>query len=49
MEYCPHCMKPASGETCEHCGGQIRWTNPACQLPVGTLLRMPVTPGSAAK
>lgn len=39
MEYCPHCMKPASGETCEHCGGQIRWTNPACQLPVGTLLR----------
>ncbi|MDY6179397.1 MAG: leucine-rich repeat protein [Candidatus Faecousia sp.] len=39
MEYCPHCMKPASGEFCENCGGSIQWTNPACQLPVGTLLR----------
>jgi len=39
MEFCPHCMKPSDGEICTHCGGQIHWTAPATQLPLGTLLR----------
>ena len=39
MEYCPHCMRPATGTFCENCGGQIQWQNPVCQIPVGTLLR----------
>lgn len=39
MEYCPHCMRPASGDFCPNCGGEIHWRAPACQLPVGSLLR----------
>ena len=39
MHYCPHCMKPATGEICPTCGGQVRWQAPSNQLPVGTLLR----------
>jgi len=41
MNYCPHCMKPATGEVCPSCGGQVHWQAPANQLPVGTLLRSP--------
>ena len=39
MQYCPHCMNPATGEVCPSCGGQVRWQAPSNQLPVGTLLR----------
>ena len=39
MQYCPHCMRPTVGETCTHCGGQLRWKAPPTQLPLGTLLR----------
>ena len=39
MEYCPHCMRPASGAVCASCGGNINWTAAPGQLPVGTLLR----------
>ena len=39
MDYCPHCMRPATGKFCPACGGQIQWKAPSCQLPVGTLLR----------
>jgi len=39
MQYCPHCMRPTTGETCTHCGGQLRWKAPPTQLPLGTLLR----------
>lgn len=39
MEYCPHCMRPASGAVCASCGGQMNWTAPLGQLPLGTLLR----------
>lgn len=39
MEFCPHCMRPATGETCPNCGGLIQWTAALGQLPLGTLLR----------
>ena len=39
MQYCPHCMNPATAEVCPNCGGQVRWQAPSNQLPVGTLLR----------
>lgn len=32
-------MRPASGDFCPNCGGEIHWRAPACQLPVGSLLR----------
>lgn len=39
MEFCPHCMRPASGDTCPNCGGRMDWTAQAGQLPLGSLLR----------
>ena len=36
--YCPHCMRPAQGERCPHCGKSLHWTNGAHLLPVGTVL-----------
>ena len=39
MEYCPHCMRPAEGAVCPHCGGEIHWQNPDHLLPVGTVLK----------
>lgn len=41
MNYCPHCMSPATGAICPSCGGQVHWEAPSNQLPVGTLLRSP--------
>ena len=38
MEYCPHCMRPASGAICEHCGGDMNWAGEPGTLPVGTVL-----------
>ncbi len=38
MEFCPHCMKPSTGEYCRHCGGQMHWEAQTGQLPCGTLL-----------
>ena len=39
MQFCPHCMKPAQGSVCGHCGGSMDWHAPATQLPLGTMLR----------
>ena len=39
MQFCPHCMKPATGAVCGNCGGNMNWKAPASQLPVGTQLR----------
>lgn len=39
MEYCPHCMRPATGAVCTSCGGNINWTAAPGQLPMGTLLQ----------
>lgn len=39
MEFCPHCMRPATGEVCTNCGGQLNWAAAPGQLPLGTLLR----------
>lgn len=36
--YCPHCMRPAQGERCPHCGKSLHWTNGAHLLPVGTVI-----------
>lgn len=38
MEYCPHCMRPASGSTCRHCGKPVQWENGLSLLPAGTVL-----------
>ena len=39
MDYCPHCMTPATGQLCPACGKSVHWQAPTNQLPVGTLLR----------
>ena len=39
MQFCPHCMKPATGTVCGNCGGNMNWKAPASQLPLGTQLR----------
>ena len=37
--YCPHCMKPAAGARCPHCGGDLNWRGQkGIDLPVGTVL-----------
>ena len=37
--YCPHCMKPATGPRCPHCGGDMSWRGQkGIDLPVGTVL-----------
>ena len=38
MEYCPHCMQPAAGAVCPHCGREVRWSNDSDQLQVGERL-----------
>ena len=39
MQYCPHCMKPATGPRCPNCGGDVSWTGQrGIDLPVGTIL-----------
>ena len=39
MQYCPHCMKPATGTVCPNCGGDLGWTGQkGVDLPVGTVL-----------
>lgn len=39
MDYCPHCIRPAKGNRCAHCGGDLHWTAQPHQLPVGSFLR----------
>ena len=39
MQFCPHCMQPAQGAVCSHCGGQMNWRAAPTQLPLGTQLR----------
>ena len=39
MQFCPHCMNPATGAICGKCGGDMNWKAPASQLPLGTQLR----------
>lgn len=39
MQFCPHCMKPATGAVCGSCGGDMNWKAPASQLPLGAQLR----------
>ena len=39
MQFCPHCMNPATGAICGKCGGDLNWKAPASQLPLGTQLR----------
>ena len=39
MQFCPHCMKPATGAVCGKCGGDLNWKAPASQLPLGAQLR----------
>ena len=36
--YCPHCMQPAEGDICPHCGSSIQVKMVPTQLPVGTVL-----------
>lgn len=38
MEYCPYCMRPASGTVCKSCGKPLAWTPWEGQLPAGTVL-----------
>ena len=39
MQYCPHCMRPATGAKCPNCGGDVNWTGQkGVDLPVGTQL-----------
>ncbi len=38
MNFCPHCMRPATGETCLHCGKPVHWQAQSQQLPLGTTL-----------
>lgn len=38
MDYCPHCMNPASGPYCPRCGKPTAWTPGEGQLPAGTVL-----------
>ena len=38
MDYCPHCMYPASGPVCKRCGKSTSWTPGEQQLPAGTML-----------
>ena len=39
MEYCPHCMRPASGSRCPYCGGNMHWTGQVgIDLLVGSIL-----------
>lgn len=38
MEYCPHCMHPAKGETCPSCGRPVHFENNANLLQVGVVL-----------
>ena len=39
MQFCPHCMKPATGAVCGVCGGDMNWKATSSQLPLGTQLR----------
>lgn len=39
MEFCPHCMRPASGKFCTSCGGELNWKAAPGQLALGTLLQ----------
>ena len=38
MALCPHCMNPAEGDRCPHCGGDTHWAGAENHLPVGTVL-----------
>ena len=38
MDFCPHCMRPATGPTCPHCGKPVAWQAQGQQLPLGTRL-----------
>ncbi|MFR5780345.1 MAG: serine/threonine protein kinase [Oscillospiraceae bacterium] len=38
MDFCPHCMYPASGPVCKRCGKSTSWTPGEQQLPAGTML-----------
>ena len=38
MDFCPHCMYPASGPVCKRCGKPTSWTPGEQQLPAGTML-----------
>lgn len=38
MEFCPHCMRPASGNYCINCGKPLAWKPGINQLPAGTVL-----------
>ena len=39
MNFCPHCMRPATGEVCTSCGGPVNWAAAPGQLPLSTMLR----------
>ena len=39
MNFCPHCMRPATGEVCTSCGGPVNGAAAPGQLPLGTMLR----------
>lgn len=45
VELCPGCMRPAQGDRCPHCGGDLHRGNAPFLLPVGTVLRRADTPG----
>lgn len=36
--FCPSCMRPAEGDRCPHCGGDLHLKNAAFLLPAGTVL-----------
>lgn len=42
-EFCPHCMQPANGDKCPHCGGDMYVKAAVSQLPVGTILEVGIS------
>lgn len=42
-QYCPHCMRPAEGDKCPHCGGDLHVKAASSQLPVGTSLEVGIS------
>ncbi len=38
MEFCPRCLRPMTGQTCQYCGTSNDASNLPGQLPVGTVL-----------
>jgi len=39
MKRCPHCMRPAEGELCPHCGKSLNTAANSAHLPVGCVIK----------